>query len=156
MMYSRFFDGRGRSCERWSLYWTSVDAQRASKQVFKKCRARRCLMGNNQTSMHLSPRTHLKSPVARAIIWNKELDSLTLYKESNHHYRATRSGGGGLVGVLGTPSFVPGLFLRHAAGAFRQKANPPPRSWLCLGSHFSLGSSSQEASVAAQLIRHFS
>jgi hypothetical protein len=36
---------------------------------------------------HPSPSTHLKSPVACAIIWKKELDSLTLYKESNHHYR---------------------------------------------------------------------
>ena len=65
----------------------------------------------------LSPRTHLKSPVACAVIWNKELGSLTLYKESNHHYRAISSWGD-LVGVLRGPSFVPGLFLRHAARGY--------------------------------------
>jgi hypothetical protein len=105
-----------------------------------------------------SPSTHLKSPVARAIIWNKELDSLTLYKESNHHYRATRSGRGGLVGVLRTPSF-PLLFLASSLGmlpgAVRQRPETPHLEKLSL-----LGKSFQarhlKASVAALLIRHFS
>jgi hypothetical protein len=63
-----------------------------------------------------SPSTPIKSPVARAIIWNKELDSLTLYKESDSLTRAASSWAV-LVGVLETSSFVPGLFLRYAAGA---------------------------------------
>ena len=72
----------------------------------------------------LSPSTPIKSAAGCAIIWNKEFNSLTLYKERYHRYRATSSRAV-LVGVLGDPSFLPGLFLRHAAGAVRQKANPP-------------------------------
>ena len=64
-----------------------------------------------------SPSTPIKSAAIRAIIWNKEFNSLTLYKERYHRYRATSSRAV-LVGVLGDPSFLPGLFLRHAAGAF--------------------------------------
>jgi hypothetical protein len=71
----------------------------------------------------LSPSTPIKSAVARAIIWNKELLFRTLYKESNHHYRAIGSWAV-LVGVLRTPSFVPGLFLRHAARALSQEETP--------------------------------
>jgi hypothetical protein len=67
-----------------------------------------------------SPSTPIKSPVACAIIWNNELDSLTLYKASYHRYRAASSWAV-LVGVLETSSFVPGLFLRRAAGAVRQE-----------------------------------
>jgi hypothetical protein len=89
-----------------------------------------------------SPSTHLKSPVARAIIWNKELDSLALYKASNHHYRAIRSWAV-LVGVLETPSFVPGLFLWHAPSWFGRSPNPHLEFWLCSESHFSLGLPSQ-------------
>ena len=63
-----------------------------------------------------SPSTPIKSAVLCAIIWNKEFNSLTLYKERYHRYRATSSRAV-LVGVLGDPSFLPGLFLRHAAGA---------------------------------------
>ena len=62
-----------------------------------------------------SPSTPIKSAVLCAIIWNKEFNSLTLYKERYHRYRATSSRAV-LVGVLGDPSFLPGLFLRHAAG----------------------------------------
>jgi hypothetical protein len=72
----------------------------------------------------LSPSTPIKSPAGCAIIWNKELDSLTLYKEQDSLTRSASSWGV-LVGVLETSSFLPGLFLGHAAGAVRQKANPP-------------------------------
>jgi hypothetical protein len=72
----------------------------------------------------LSPRTHLKSPVARAIIWNKELDSLTLYKESNHHYRATRSGGGGSWGCWGPPLLFLASFLGMLPGPLGRRPTP--------------------------------
>jgi hypothetical protein len=76
--------------------------------------------------LDLSPCTHLKSPVACANIWNKESLFWTLYKESNHHYRAIRSWGA-LVGVL-RPLFCSWpLPLACCPGLLGREPTPQPR-----------------------------
>jgi hypothetical protein len=75
------------------------------------------------SSLRPQPQHSHKERGRCAIIWNKEFNSLTLYKERYHRYRATSSRAV-LVGVLGDPSFLPGLFLRHAAGLVREAMLP--------------------------------
>ena len=60
------------------------------------------------------------------------------------------------MGVLRAPSFVPGLFLRHAAGAVRQKENPHLVAVCSFAAKVTLAlARDHKADVAARLIRHF-